>query len=116
MSQQQDPQENKIHSFNTILGHIRKDLTKSEVILSKVIHNRVAEIADEILTNTIFKPSGIIGASSVTLIGLVLLAYMSNTIGFCISGSETLALAVVGYVFGIFCEWLLKCLSLIIDR
>jgi len=99
------------HSLNSVLNHTRISLNERERRLSKLIHNPTVEMLDEIVSKVLFRPSGIIGAGLLTLIGLAILALQIGNVQFQMSGSETLILLVSGYFIGLMIEWFKKSLS-----
>ncbi len=101
------------HSLNSVLNHTRVSLNKRERRLSKLIHNPTVEMLDEIVSKVLFRPSGIIGAGLLTLIGLAILALQVGNVRFQMSGSETLILLLSGYFIGLLIEWFKKSLSAI---
>lgn len=113
------PKNNKndrAHSLNVVLNHTRLSLNERERRLSKLIHNPTVEMVDEIVSKVLFRPSGIIGAGLLTLVGLAILAFQVGNVRFQMSGSETLILLVSGYFIGLVIEWFKKSLSAVLNK
>lgn len=98
----------KEHSFNTTMHHVRRNLTKPERQLSKFIHQPVVEKTSEVLGKTVARPSGIMGATLAAFIGLLSVYSVAKFAGFQLSGSEMPLLLLLGFVLGLFLEWVYK--------
>lgn len=116
MKKTRQTQDSKIHSFNTIMNHTRVEMNNSEKMFSKVIHIRAIELIDEIVSRTILRPSGAIGAGTLCLIGSILLTRHTRSINLQMPGLETLLLLVLGYTLGIIVEWLIKSMFIIFKK
>lgn len=100
--------QDKIHSFNTTMHHVRQNLSKPERQFSKFIHQPLIEKTSEALGKTIARPSGILGASFAASVGLFLIYSVARSAGFQLSGSEMPILLLTGFIGGLFVEWSYK--------
>ncbi|MCA9308929.1 hypothetical protein KC973_00985 [Candidatus Saccharibacteria bacterium] len=100
--------DDKRHSFNTTMHHVRKELPKSERAFSKVIHQPVVEKTSEFVGKTVARPSGVLGATIAGFIGLLLVFGVAKRVGFALSGSELPLLLGVGLLVGLVSEWFYK--------
>lgn len=98
----------KQHSFATTMHHIRKDLRPTERTLSKVIHQPTVEKVSDLAGKTVARPSGVIGATSFGLVGLIFVFGIAKYAGFQLSGSEMPLLLGVGFIAGLLTEWIYK--------
>lgn len=103
--------EEKQLSFNATMHHVRNNLSAPEKALSKIIHKPFVEKASDIAGNTVARPSGIAGATTLAFIGLLLMYGVARFAGFELSGSEMPLLLVIGFILGLLIEWLYKSLS-----
>ncbi len=98
----------KEHSFNTIMHHVRSNMSKPEQTFSKFIHRPMVEKTSEALGKTIARPSGVAGATVAAFIGLLSIYSIAKFAGFELSGSEMPLLLLAGFGFGLFTEWVFK--------
>ncbi len=87
-----------------------KDIQASEPPLSKafskVIHNKVVEKTSDVVGATVARPNAIL-AGSVTAFLLTLVVYVTaKVIGYPLSGFETIAAFIIGWVAGIIYDYL----------
>lgn len=100
--------EEKLHSFNTTMHHVRQRLSKPNQAFSKVIHQPVVEKVSDVAGKTIARPSGIIGGTVAAGVGILSVYGVARFAGFSLSGSEMPLLLVAGFAVGLFVEWLTK--------
>lgn len=100
--------DDKRHSFNTTMHHVRKELPKTERAFSKVIHQPVVEKTSEFVGKTVARPSGVLGATIAGFIGLLLVFGVAKRVGFALSGSELPLLLGIGLIAGLVVEWFYK--------
>lgn len=101
-------QADKLHSFNTTMHHTRRQLFAAERSFSKILHQPALEKISDVTSKTIARPSGILGASLVTFVGLFLTYGTARFAGFELSGSEMPVFITIGFFAGLFTEWLFK--------
>lgn len=106
----------KEHSFNTIMHHVRQNMSKPERSFSKFIHKPIVEKTSEVAGKTIARPSGIAGAAIAAFIGLFSVYSIARFAGFELSGSEMPLLLAGGFVLGLLSEWMFKSLRSILFR
>lgn len=100
----------KEHGFNTIMHHVRQNMSQPERTFSKLIHTPAVEKTSEALGKTIARPSGLAGAAIAAFIGLLSVYSIAKFAGFQLSGSEMPLLLVAGFAVGLFVEWVIKSL------
>lgn len=100
--------EEKVHSFNTTMHHVRQHMKKRDRAFSKVIHHPVVEKVSEVTGKTVGRPSGILGATIAAFVGLLSVYGIAKFAGFALSGSEMPLLLVIGFSVGLLLEWCVK--------
>lgn len=98
----------KSRSFNTTMHHVRKNMNIVDRTVSKVIHTPAVEKTSEVIGKTVARPSGLLGASVASFIGLLLIFGVAKYAGFQLSGSEMPLLLLIGLVLGLLTEWVFK--------
>ena len=93
-------------SFKRHMKDIQQELPPVTRAFSKFIHNKAVEKTSEALGATIARPNAIL-AGSVTAFVLVLGVYVvAKTIGYSLSGSETIVAFIIGWILGIVYDYL----------
>lgn len=98
------PTLNYKHTMRS-LQHRMKPATRQ---FSKFIHSPVVDSASEALGKTVFRPSITLGATTTAVIIGGALYLFARANGFSLSGSEILFALVVGGIFGLIIEGILK--------
>lgn len=94
----------KNESYQKTLNIVRSDLTPSQKIMSKFIHQNVIESVSEVAAKTVARPSGIIGGGLVALVGSILVLIVARKIGFEVPYSLFAVLFIVGFGLGLIVE------------
>jgi hypothetical protein len=93
-------------SYKQTMSQVQKELPTSNRVFSKIIHNNFVEKTSDIVGDTIARPNALFAGAFVAFV-LTLLAYtVAKTIGYSLSGFETIAAFVVGWVIGITYDYL----------
>ncbi len=100
--------ELKADAYKKSMRHVRKQLSKPDRALSKVIHNKTVESVSEVSGKTIARPSGILGGGVFALAGSAFLLYMSKNYGFEYNYFIFFVLFIGGFFAGMFCELTLR--------
>lgn len=88
-------------SFDTIMGQTREQMSPASRTFSKVIHNPAVERVSEAAGKTVARPNAIL-AGSVSAFIVVLGVYLTaRYFGYPLSGFETIAAFIAGWVLGI---------------
>ncbi|HUC96174.1 MAG TPA: hypothetical protein VMR16_00730 [Candidatus Saccharimonadales bacterium] len=96
----------KDKSFKQTMTQVQNELPVSGKIFSKVIHNSVIEKTSDIVGGTVARPNALFAGAFVAFI-LTLLTYtVAKTMGYVLSGFETIAAFIVGWVIGIAYDYL----------
>ena len=93
-------------SYNRTVERAQSELPKSSRIFSKIIHIKLIDDISDFIGNIIARPNVILfGSISAFLITLI--TYMvSKYIGYAMSGSETIAAFIIGFIIGIIHDYL----------
>lgn len=90
----------KSQAYAAQLSNIQGEMKAPQRAFSKVIHAPVIEKASETIGSTIARPNAILAGSIVAFV-LVLGVYITaKTLGYTLSGFETIAAFVVGWIIG----------------
>lgn len=93
-------------SYNSTLKQIQNELPSSSRIFSKFTHNKFVEKTSDIAANTIARPNAMLSGAISAFI-LTLISYtIAKTIGYSLSGFETIAAFVIGWIIGIVFDYL----------
>lgn len=93
------------NSFLQTMDTVQQELPVSNRIFSKIIHNKVIEKTSDILGNTIARPNSVLAGAIVAFI-LTLLTYtVAKTIGYRLSGFETIGAFIIGWIIGVLYDY-----------
>lgn len=108
--------DDRIHSFNTTMSHVRQKLSKREKGFSKLIHQPTVEKVSDIAGKTLARPSGIVGGTIAAFIGLLSVYGVAKFAGFPLSGSEMPLFLAIGFLLGLVVEVIYKAVRSIFTR
>src|SRR6266536_2788129 len=91
----------KARSYKQTMHQIQNEMTPAGRVFSKVIHNPTVERTSEIVGATIARPNAILAGSFTAFLGVLVIYWLARTIGFTLSGFETIGAFIVGWVVGI---------------
>lgn len=93
-------------SFVQTMNQVQSTLPASGRIFSRIIHNEFVEKTSDVLGNTVARPDAILAGAFAAFI-LTLLTYtVAKTIGYSLSGFETIAAFIIGWLIGITYDYL----------
>ncbi len=93
-------------SYKRTMKQVQDDLPAGSRTFSKVIHAKPVEKTSEFIGSTIARPNAILAGSIVAFL-LTLLTYVTaKTIGYRLSGFETIAAFIIGWTIGIIYDYL----------
>lgn len=96
----------KAESYKRTMKHVQDELSPSSRVFSKIIHTKAIEKTSEVLGSTIARPNAML-AGAVSAFVLTLGVYvMAKTLGYKLSGFETIAAFIVGWVIGVIYDYL----------
>jgi hypothetical protein len=98
--------EQRDKSYKQTIKHIQAELPIASRTFSKIIHNKLIEKTSDIVGNTIARPNAMLAGAVVAFI-LTLATYTTaKTIGYSLSGFETIAAFIIGWIIGITYDYL----------
>lgn len=93
-------------SFKKHMKQVQGELSGPSRVFSKFIHNKAVEKTSDIIGNTIARPDAIL-TGAITAFLLVLAVYLlARSFGYVLSGFETIAAFVIGWILGIVYDYL----------
>lgn len=93
-------------SYKQTMKQVQNELPTSSRAFSKVIHNKAVEKASDAVGNTIARPNAML-AGAVAAFILTLITYtIAKTIGYKLSGFETIGSFILGWIIGIIYDYL----------
>jgi predicted CopG family antitoxin len=93
-------------SFKQTMGQVQKELPTSNRVFSKMIHNNFVEKTSDIVGNTVARPNALFAGAFVAFILTILTYTVAKTMGYQLSGFETIAAFIIGWVIGIAYDYL----------
>ena len=90
------------------LSHIRKKLNPIDQTASKIIHSPIIRILSNKSSNTIARPSGLLGGAVVAFTGSLMYLFFAKTVGIKYNYLMYLILFVCGFILGLIVELLFK--------
>ncbi len=102
------PIDNKIiaKSYKKTLKQVQKELSPSNYIFSKLIHNEVIEKSSDFISFTIARPNAVLSGSIMAFVVTLSVYLLSKTIGYQLSGSESIIAFIIGWIAGIVFDYL----------
>lgn len=93
-------------AYEETMTHVRAEMSPSERIISKVIHNPAVEKTSEVVGTTVARPNAILAGSLTAFILVAVVYFVARTMGYELSGFETIGAFIVGWVLGILFDFL----------
>lgn len=93
-------------SFEKEMKEARTHMSANSRTFSKVIHNKTVEKVSEATGKTIARPNAILAGSTFALIFTAVLYFWAKNAGYGLSGFETIAAFIVGWLVGIIFDFI----------
>jgi hypothetical protein len=90
--------------YKTTLTHVRHNLSPTQRVLSKIVHQSVIESISEIGAKTIARPSGLLGGGLIALIASLTVTIIARRVGFVVPSSIFAITFVGGFGLGLIVE------------
>ncbi len=90
------------------LSHIRRELGKTDRLASKIVHNKTVSVISNGLSNTVVRPSGMLGGAIISLIGTSIYYLFTKSVGVKYNYFIYILLFVGGFVLGIIIELIIR--------
>lgn len=95
------------NSFASQMSHTREHLGPAGRAFSRFIHAKPVEAASEFLASTIARPNSLLAGSIAAFLAVTVLYLVANYYGFKLSGFETIAAFVIGWILGTIYDYVL---------
>ena len=96
----------KEKSFKQTMNQVQKELPPSKRVFSKIIHNNYNEKTSDIIGSTVARPNALFAGAFVAFILTILTYTVAKTMGYALSGFETIGAFIVGWMVGISYDYL----------
>ncbi len=101
----------KKQNYNQTMKRVESQLPAYQRGFSKFIRSEPVDAVSNVAGKTVARPSAMIGAGFVALVGSIILLYFAKTIGFEISNTEFIVFIGLGWVAGLAIELIYKSLK-----
>ena len=88
------------------MKQVQSELPAPQRAFSKIIHNPVVEKTSEAVGKTIARPNAILAGSVVAFFAVLAVYLIAKNLGYVLSGFETIAAFIVGWLIGILYDYL----------
>lgn len=88
-------------SYRKTMKHIQNEMPASSRTFSKVIHIPVVEKTSDAVGSTLARPNALLAGSFTAFILVTLIYIVAKTLGYRLSGFETMAAFVAGWIIGL---------------
>ena len=96
----------KTASYKKTMAEVQTELAPSSRAFSKLIHTPVVEKTSEIVGATVARPNAILAGSVAAFVLTLGIYVMAKTLGYRLSGFETIAAFIAGWVLGVTYDYL----------
>lgn len=93
-------------SYSRTLKQVQSELPTSSRIFSKITHNKLVEKTSDVVSGTIARPNAMLSGAVVAFIATLLTYTIAKTIGYALSGFETIAAFMIGWLLGVIYDYL----------
>lgn len=93
-------------SFKKHMKDVQAEMKPAQRAFSKVIHNPVVEKTSEFIGSTVARPNAILAGSVVAFFAVLGVYLLAKNLGYVLSGFETIAAFVVGWLIGLLYDFL----------
>lgn len=93
-------------SFKQTMSQVQQELPAGKKVFSKVIHNNFVEKTSDVIGDTVARPNALFAGAFVAFVLTILTYTVAKTIGYNLSGFETIAAFIVGWLIGITYDYL----------
>ena len=88
------------------MTEIQSEMSPASRTFSKVIHNPAVEKSSEVIGNTVARPNAILSGSAAAFILTAGIYLVAKHFGYSLSGTETIATFVLGWVIGLIYDYI----------
>ncbi len=91
----------KTASYNAHMKKLQAELPPIQRGFSKVIHHPAVEKASEVIGSTVARPNAVLAGAFIAFVAVLVVYLTAKHFGYVLSGFETIAAFIVGWVLGI---------------
>jgi hypothetical protein len=92
-------------SFKSQMKYAQNEMKPTERVFSRFIHNKAVEKTSDAVGSTVARPNAMLSGSIAAFIGVTGLYFIAKYYGFQLSGFETIACFVIGWIVGILYDY-----------
>jgi hypothetical protein len=92
-------------SLKSQMKQIQGEMSTSSRLVSKLIHNRPVEVVSDAIGSTAARPNALLSGSIAAFIGVTASYFIAKYYGFQLSGFETIAAFIAGWIIGILYDY-----------
>jgi len=93
-------------SYKMTMKRVQSEMSAPARTFSKIIHNKAVERTSEVIGSTIARPDAVLSGSVFACVLVLGVYILARTNGFSLSGFETIAAFIVGWILGIIFDFL----------
>lgn len=93
-------------SFKRNISHVQSQLPLPSRVFSKVIHNKTVEKTSDFIGSTVARPDAILAGAVVAFILVLGVYIIAKSLGYVLSGFETIGAFIAGWVLGVIYDYL----------
>ena len=93
-------------AFNKTMSEIQSEMSPASRTFSKIIHNPAIEKSSEVVGNTVARPNAILSGSVTAFILTAAIYLIAKHFGYSLSGTETIATFVLGWIIGLIYDYI----------
>jgi len=93
-------------SYARTMKQVQSELPAANRAFSKFIHNKAVEKTSDIVGNTVARPNAMLFGAFFAFVLTLATYVIAKTIGYRLSGFETILAFIIGWFFGIICDYL----------
>ena len=93
-------------SYKKTLRQVQKELPIGSRVFSKITHLKVIERTSDIIGGTIARPDAMLSGAFFAFIATLLVYVVAKNLGYLLSGFETIAAFIIGWLAGIIYDYL----------
>ena len=98
-------QKKRSESYKKTISRTQNELSPFSRLFSKLIHLKLLEVVGDFLAKTIARPNALLTGSAVSFFMTLAVYVLAKTIGFELSGFETVFAFIVGWIIGIMYDY-----------
>lgn len=93
-------------SYKNTIRQVQSEMKTPSRVFSKFIHNGFVEKASDIAGSTVARPNSMLYGSFFAFLLTLIVYVLAKNLGYTLSGSETIAAFIAGWLFGIIIDYL----------